>query len=126
MLAAEVRRAERQPRAAAAWSEVSWDPRTWFQTGAVRRPPGRPTSTAARLGAAEAAWRGPGTVRLTKTRLVFEDDEGRGRSRLATVRAVERDGALLWVHRRRAHDWIARFASAADARRIEAALREAT
>lgn len=78
------------------------------------------------LGVAEAAWSGPGAVRLTRTHLVFEHGERRERSRLATVRSVERSGAFLWVRRRRAHDWAVELQTEADAERVEAALREAT
>lgn len=120
VLADEVTAAQREP-----WHEAVWAPRRWFQTRAVARPSERAPSVVRRLGDAEAAWSGPGVARVTSQHLVFEDGDRRDRSRLVTIHAVVQDGDLLWVRRRRAPDWIARFRDDAEAEYMQARISRA-
>lgn len=66
-------------------------------------------------------WRGPGTVTVTDRQLVL-DGPSRHRATLATVEAVDRAGTLVWVRRRRAHGWLLRCRTEADAEAVAAAL----
>ena len=83
--------------------------------------PPRPDAVARALGRVGDSWDGRGTVRVTDTHLVFEGESERRTSR-RTVRRVVQSGRVLWVRRRRAHDWAVRFETDADAARIAGAL----
>ncbi len=85
----------------------------------------RPTSAAEQLAEGPHDWTGAGAVTVTDAHLVFADDDRQRRTSLRTVRAAERVGAVLWVRRRNAHDWLVRFEREGDARRVEVALRRA-
>ena len=76
------------------------------------------------LSEREAGWSGPGLVALTDRALVFDGGPRRTTS-LGTVRDVRRHHEYVWVGRARAHDWLVRCATPADAERLTARLREA-
>ena len=106
MLAAESR--------AAAESATSWAGWWLFR----RRVPPRPEDVARALADTTATWAGPGRARATDTQLVLEGAGQERRTSLATVEDVVADGRVLWVRRRRAHDWLVRCETEADAVRL--------
>ena len=67
-------------------------------------------------------WRGPAEIGLTDAVLVFDGDPTR-RTSLRTVESVVRRDEVVWVRRRRAHDWLIRCASERDAVRLAEAVR---
>lgn len=69
-------------------------------------------------------WADRGAVTVIDAHLVFEG-ERRRRTSLSTVGAVERYEALVWVRRVRAHDWLVRCRTDAEAEGLVAALRRA-
>ena len=71
-----------------------------------------------------ADWQGPGAVGLTDQSLVFDGPRTR-RTSLRTIESVVRRGETVWLRRRRAHDWLVRCASEADAVALADALRQA-
>lgn len=93
------------------------------ERGRFFRPPRR--AVIARLVEADGDWAGPGDVGLDGRRLVFEARTERRRTSLRTVEAVERRDAVLWVRRRRAHDWLVRCRSVPEAEGLEARIVEA-
>ena len=82
---------------------------------ARRRWPGGASNAfvAERLGDRPARWEGPGDVAVAD-RLVFRGPTVR-RTSLSTVERVVVHERLVWVQRRRAHDWLIRCASRAGA-----------
>lgn len=100
--------------------------RRWFQTRAVARPGRRAVPSVRQLAEEPAGWSGPGPVRVTHQHLVLGTGRQRRRASLGTVASVAREGAAVWVHRRRAHDWLVRCADEAGAARVVEALRAAT
>ena len=83
---------------------------------ARRRWPGGVTNARVveRLGDRRAEWEGPGSVAVAGGRLVFRGPTVR-RTSLGTVERVVARDDLVWVWRRRAHDWLIWCASPADA-----------
>ncbi|MDT0631071.1 hypothetical protein RQM47_02045 [Rubrivirga sp. S365] len=80
--------------------------------------PPRPEAVARALGGAEDSWDGRGTVRVTDTHLVFEGGGEVRRTSRRTVAAVVQSDRVLWVRRRRAHDWAVRFETEAEVARV--------
>lgn len=110
VLAAEARAAVRATTTWAGW---------WLFRRAV---PPRPDAVVRALAGRSVAWAGTGGARVTDTHLVFEPTfEAAGtrrRTSLDTVEGVVVAGPIVWVRRRRAYDWLVRFASEADAARV--------
>ena len=84
-------------------------------------PPRRAGSVAERL-AESGAWLGPGDVGVEDGRLVLRGPTT-NTAGLATIEEVVQDDDLVWVRRRRAHDWLVACASEADAQALAESLR---
>ena len=76
-----------------------------------------------RLETRRGDWEGSGSVSVTDIHLVFDGARARTTSR-RTIRAVERYEALVWIQRRRAHDWLVRCRTDPEAKALVAALRQ--
>ena len=92
----------------------------WQRLWSPAAPPD-PRETVRALDARDDAWDGLGEAAVTGTHLVFRGDRTR-RTSLPTVSDVVADGCLLWVLRPRAHDWLVRFETSADAERVRSAV----
>ena len=74
-----------------------------------------------RLETRGRTWAGTGSVSVTDTHLVFEGERRRTTS-LRTIRAAERYEALVWIRRRKAHDWLVRCQTDDEAKALVVAL----
>ena len=69
------------------------------------------------LARSPAEWPGAGAIALTDRHLVL-DGRPRQRAALATIAAAEWEGRVVWVRRRRAHDWLLEMETEAEAGRV--------
>ena len=100
--------------------------RRWLWGRGAEGTAGRSSSAVRQLAEVPDGWSGPGPVAVTATHLVLGEGGARRRASLHTVEAVEHEGDAVWVRRRRAHDWVVRYADAAEAARLAEALGRVT